>query len=112
MRITYDQARFGFTAALNCVDDLRQDHEAVEPAWIETDNIEGTDLTLLSVRFPGNCKLSDKATESVREDNPDHDGYAVGIFVVLLDSDGEPVFARHTSAGPLPIDRHGKAAHR
>jgi hypothetical protein len=112
MKITYDQAHHGFIHAFDCVEQLRQDHESVRPPWIDVDFVETTDMNMLSVRFPGNCRLSDKATEMVREDNPDHDGYAIGVFVVLIDNEGIPVFARHTAAGALPVNRDGTAAHR
>lgn len=103
MRITFDQARL-IELAIESVNPRRVNNEMYAQPWIDLEQLDGTGIHLLVVRFPGNCMLSKQSIERRREDDPEFDSeYATGVFVIVLDEDGSVVFARHTGAGVIAM---------
>lgn len=111
MRLTPEQINL-LPMALHCTANVQADNDPGTPPWVDLEPLDGTDIHLLSVRFPGRCKLSSKKIEEMQEDGDTGDGFdghAIGIFVVVLDTNGTPVFVRHSAAGALRLDRAGEA---
>lgn len=111
LRLTYGQMQMLSDAAKVTLN-VQADDDPGRPPWVDIEAIDSTDLHLISVRFPGRCRLPQAKIEDMREEGETgegFDGHAIGIFVVVLDHSGNVVFVRHTAAGALKLDRAGQA---
>lgn len=101
VRLTPAQASYGVRAAVDAVLEVRPDDE-LDPSWVDVRAVEVPDLRLVAVRFPGRCHVDVERFDPQDVDELRERG-ATGVFVVLIDEDGEPVYARHSVAGDLEL---------